>query len=248
MRRTLSLSLGMLVLGSSVFVACSSDDDPEPGFTQTGGNGGGGPASGAGGAHGGQGGRGGSGGGSSAGRAGAGGGSQGGGGGAAGGGGQGDVCGNDPNEPNENIVQARRLNGSGDGKLSDCEDEESAPGLLGGEDDADWFFFTGVDDGCGLDDIQPHVKLSTRTPFAAEVCVFVRPITKATEPAVCASGSVRNNEFDAGGYVGCCGATEARAEVGENFQNDETEVRIRVSKLSDALCGAYDITYGNNSD
>ncbi|HEU4537907.1 MAG TPA: hypothetical protein VFS00_27495 [Polyangiaceae bacterium] len=253
MREALSLTLSLLICSAGVLVACSSDDDPEPGFTQTGDGGSSGAAGGSGGS-GGAGGQGGAAGALGAGQSGSGGGSQGGGGGSGGaggqggGGGQGGFCGDDPNEPNDNEVQARRLPGTdNDGIMSDCDAEDSVNGLLEGAEDEDWFFFEGQDDTCVEfgDNIQPHARVESGSPV--EVCIFVKPADPdESDPATCAeNGGTPSDEL--AGYAGCCGDEEARALFGSTGGDDRSDVRIRVSKLSGALCGAYRITfaYGN---
>ncbi|MCU0683800.1 MAG: hypothetical protein MUF34_16430 [Polyangiaceae bacterium] len=252
MRYALPVTFSLLLGGVSVVVACSSEDDPEPGFTPTGTNGSSGAAgasAGAGGS-GGQNGQGGGAGAPSAGQGGSGGGSQGGGGagGQGGSGGQGGFCGDDPNEPNDSALQARKLPGTdGDGIMSDCDDEDSVNGLLDGAADEDWFFFQGQDDTCFEfgDDIQPHARVEAG--FPVEVCIFIQPTnSEESDPAVCAeNGGTPNRELP--GYTGCCGDREVRALFGSTGGNDASDVRIRVAKLSGALCGGYKIrfAYGN---
>jgi hypothetical protein len=240
MRRALALSLGFLVLASGG-VACSGDD-PEPGFTPTGEAGAGGAAGGTGGASGGQGGGGGQGGKGQGGQGGASGQGAGGGSGQGGGAGQGAACDEDLNEPNDAALQARLVPGAdGDGVMSDCDDEDSLSGLLDGPDDADWFFFAGKDDVCVEfgDNIGPHASLEV-AGASAEVCIFVQPKAEAGALA-CDEDSEPSDELAGQGYTGCCGAAEARLTFGSSDTTDEGDVRIKVSKLSGAICGGYSL-------
>ncbi|HEU4404101.1 MAG TPA: hypothetical protein VFS43_02230 [Polyangiaceae bacterium] len=241
MRRALTLTLGLLFFAAGTIVACA-EDDPEPGFTPTGGSGGSESAGNAGSAQGG----GGSGGGGQAGggpKAGSGGGGAGG---QAGAGGQGAACGADANEPNENPLQARTAPGvDGDGTMSDCDDEDSLNGLLDGPEDEDWFRYTAIDNVCLEfgDNIGPHVRLGNGV--SAEVCMFIKPGPDAGA-IECDAGSEPSDELDGQGFVGCCSNTEARMTFGGGNSNDAGDVLMKVSKLSEGLCGAYTITFAQH--
>jgi hypothetical protein len=253
MRRPLTITLGLLLCASGAIVACA-EDDPEPGYTQTGGSGGSEASGGSSGTQGGSGSGGsGQGAGGSAGAGGSSSGGQGGGGGTGGAGGQGAACAVDANEPNNSPVQPTRVitaEGS-DNIMSDCDDEDSTRGLLDGSEDEDWFVFTGQDDSlCGSGDdvfdevLQPQARIDL--PSSAEVCVFVKPKNGTVS---CDSIAQPDDALIGAGYTGCCNAGGARALLdgskGLGDENDNgADVLIRVSKLSsDALCGAYELKY-----
>lgn len=250
MRRPLTITLGLLLCASGAIVACA-EDDPEPGYTQTGGSGGSEASGGSAGTQGGSGGSGGSGQGAG-GSAGTGGSSSGGqgGGGSGGAGGQGAVCAVDENEPNNNPVQSTAVvtvEGN-DNIMSDCDDEDFTNGLLDGPEDADWFVFTGKDAGnCGIisfdGDMEPQARIES--PSSAEVCVFVKPNNGDVR---CAGDERQDDELSEAGYLGCCGEGRARAIIdgtlgGDPEDDNGADVRIKVSKLSTDLCGAYKLIY-----
>ena len=88
----------------------------------------------------------------------------------------------------------------------------------------------------GLDGIQPHASVQAAHPV--EVCVYLDPVNDSAPPT-CMTGAPST----LGTYVGCCGSGEARLAFGGNLQNDDADVRISVSTLTD-VCVDYSLTYG----